>query len=93
METKRKIEIFSAGCPLCTDTIDMVKDNSCSSCDVEVVDMMKPEGASQAKKYGVKTVPAVVIDGHLADCCGKNGPDIAILKKAGLGKPLENAIT
>jgi len=93
MKTKRKIEIFSAGCPLCTNTIDMVKDNSCSSCEVEVIDMMKLEGANQAKKYGVQTVPAVAFDGKLADCCGENGPDIAILKKAGLGKPLENAIT
>jgi glutaredoxin len=86
METKRKIEIFSAGCKLCTDAINKVKDNSCSSCNVEVLDMMKPEVANRAKKLGVKTVPAVAIDGKLADCCVGSGPNISTLKKAGLGK-------
>ncbi len=87
METKRKIEIFSAGCKLCTDLINTVKDNSCPSCGVDVLNMMEPEVANRAKKLGVKTVPAVVIDGKLADCCKGFGPNISILKKAGLGKP------
>lgn len=86
MNAKCKIEIFSAGCELCTDVINTVKDNSCSSCDVEVLNMIKPEVANRAKKLGVKTVPAVVIDGKLADCCSGRGPNISILK-AGLGKP------
>lgn len=86
MNTKRKIEIFSAGCQLCTDAINTVKDNSCSSCDVEVLDMMRPEVADRAKKMGVKTVPAVTIDGKLAECCTGSGPNISTLKKAGLGK-------
>ena len=87
MNVKRKIEIFSAGCELCKDTINTVKDNSCPSCDVEVLDMMKPEVANRAKKLGVETVPAIAIDGKLAECCAGSGPDISTLKKAGLGKP------
>jgi glutaredoxin 3 len=86
MNTKRKIEIFSAGCQLCTDAIKKIKDNSCSSYDVEVLDMMRPEVADRAKKLGVKTVPSVTINGKLAECCTGSGPNISTLKKAGLGK-------
>jgi Ni,Fe-hydrogenase III small subunit len=50
MNTNRKIQIFSAGCELCTDAINTIKDNSCSSCDIEVLDMMKPGVADRAKK-------------------------------------------
>ena len=50
MKAKRKIEIFSAGCELCTDAIDMVKQNACPSCNVDVLDIMNPEVANQAKK-------------------------------------------
>ena len=85
MNAKRKIEIFSAGCELCEDVVKKVQDNSCSSCDVEVLDMMKPAVVNRAKKLGVKTVPAVAIDDKLAECCTSSGPNISILKKAGLG--------
>ena len=44
--------------------------------------------ADRAKKLGVRSVPAVVIDGNLADCCAGRGPDEATLKAAGLGQPL-----
>ena len=86
MKTKRKIEIFSAGCTLCTDTIDMIELNSCSSCDVKVLDMRKSEVINRAKKLGIKRVPTVLIDGKLAECCKGDGPDISTLKSMGLGK-------
>ena len=44
--------------------------------------------ADRAKQLGVHSVPAVVIDGKLADCCAGRGPDEATLKAAGLGQPL-----
>jgi hypothetical protein len=50
--------------------------------------MKTPEVAEKAKGLGIRTVPAVVIDGKLADCCTGRGPDDATLKAAGLGKPL-----
>ena len=88
MNAKRSIEVFSAGCPVCSETIDMVKNNACPSCEVTVLDMNDPAVASRAKSLGVKSVPAVVIDGKLADCCAGRGPDEATLKAAGLGQPL-----
>ncbi len=39
MADKRRIEIFSAGCPACEETIQMVNALACPSCDVQVLDM------------------------------------------------------
>ena len=88
MKTKRKIEIFSAGCPVCQEAIAAIKDNACTSCDVTILDMNDGAVSIRAKGLGIKSVPAVVIDGKLADCCSGRGPDIAVLKAAGLGVPL-----
>ena len=86
--TTRKIEIFSAGCPLCKDTENLVKGLSCPSCDITIMDMHDINGATRARELGVKSVPAVAINGKLADCCAGRGPDEATLKAAGLGQPL-----
>ncbi len=88
MNNKRKIEIFSAGCPVCEEAVQMVNQIACSSCDVEVLDMRRDETAARARQYGVRSVPAVVIDGKLADCCAGRGVDEATLKAAGVGVPL-----
>ena len=88
MSKKRKIEIFSAGCPVCQEAIAAIKDNACASCAVSILDMNDPAVSSRAKNLGVKSVPTVVIDGKLADCCSDRGPDIEALKAAGLGVPI-----
>ncbi len=88
MTAKRNIEIFSAGCPVCRETIAMVQGNACPSCEVNVLDMNDPDVAARAKSLGIRSVPAVVVDGKLADCCAGRGPDAATLKAAGLGQPL-----
>jgi len=88
MTTKRTIEVFSAGCPACDDVITMVQDIACPSCDVSVLDMNDPNVASRAKGLDIKSVPAVVIDGKLADCCSGRGPDEATLRAAGLGQSI-----
>ena len=88
MTDKRKIEVFSAGCPVCEDTINLVNKTACPSCEVNILDMKKPETAERAKSLGIRSVPAVVINGKLADCCSGRGPDEATLKAAGLGNPL-----
>ncbi len=88
MTTTRTIEIFSAGCPACEETIQLVNRVACPSCDVSVLDMRDAEVAARAKKLGIRSVPAVLIDGVLADCCAGRGPDEATLRAAGLGQPL-----
>ena len=88
MSTKRKVEVFSAGCPVCKDAVEMVKRNTCPSCKITVLDMNDSAVANRAKSLGIRSVPAVVIDGKLAGCCSGRGPDEATLKAAGLGQPL-----
>jgi glutaredoxin 3 len=88
MNGTRTIEIFSAGCPACEDTIELVNRLACPSCDVTVLDMKQPHVASRAKHLGIRSVPAVVINGELADCCTGRGPDEHTLRAAGLGQPL-----
>jgi glutaredoxin len=88
MANKRTIEIFSAGCHVCQDTVDLVNRITCPSCEVSVLDMKDPNVAKRAKNLGIRSVPAVVIDGKIADCCAGRGPDEATLRVAGVGQPL-----
>lgn len=92
MKVKRRIEVFTAGCSVCEETVKQVKAAACTECEVLIYDLSAggetDEGREQARRYGIKSVPAVAIDGKLADCCSSRGVDIEILKKAGLGQPL-----
>ncbi len=88
MTTTRTIEVFTAGCPVCEETVSQVQQAACPSCHVEVLDTNQADAAGKAKSYGIRSVPAVVIDGKLADCCAGRGPDEATLRAAGLGQPL-----
>lgn len=86
MNAKRKIEIFSAGCPACRDTIELVRRIACPSCDVQVLDMNDAAVASRAKALGVRSVPAVAVNGNLASCCQGRGPSEEELRQAGIGQ-------
>ncbi len=88
MSSKRRIEIFSAGCPACVDAIEVINRVAYPACAVEVLDMHQPAVAARAKEQGVRSVPAVVVDGKLADCCAGRGIDEAALRAAGVGVPL-----
>ena len=81
MAAKKKVEIFSAGCSACKETIEIVK-RVASSHEVVIHDMNKSDIASKAKEYGVRSVPAVVIDGKLASCCAGRGPEEHVLRAA-----------
>ena len=81
MANKKKIEVFSAGCSVCKETIETVR-RLAGSHEVVIHDMNKSDIASKAKHYGVRSVPAVVIDGKLASCCTGRGPDEGILRAA-----------
>ena len=92
MATKRRIEVFTGGCPVCEDTVREIKAAACPSCEVIVYDLNAGcetnECRDKAKSYGIKRVPAVVIDGRLADCCADRGVELDTLKAMGLGQPL-----
>lgn len=87
MAATRKIEVFSAGCAVCEDTIALINRLVCPSCEVEILDMRNAAVAKMAKDHGVRSVPAVVVDGRLADCCAGRGPNEASLRAAGIGTP------
>ena len=88
MSNKRKIEVFSAGCPACEETVNLVNRIACPSCEVIVLDMNDPNVASRANSLGIRSVPAVLINGKLADCCAGRGPDETTLRASGLGQPV-----
>lgn len=89
--SQRKIEIFSAGCCACNAAVALVNGMVCSSCSVEVLDMHDADVAKRATELGIKSVPAVVVDGKLADCCSGRGVDEATLRAAGVGQPIASA--
>ncbi len=63
---KRKIEVFSAGCPLCNETFALVKE-TVNSCGCEVIERRceGTECCDEAKSYGVRAMPTVVVDGQI----------------------------
>lgn len=85
---KRQVEVFTAGCPMCDPTVQLVREMACPECEV-IVDDLHASGVEKARQYGVATVPAVVVDGELAQCCRHDGPRREDLEAAGIGRPLE----
>lgn len=86
MSATRKVDVFSAGCAACEETVRLVNSLACPSCEVRILDMNDPAVAERAASLGVRSVPAVAIDGALAECCAGRGPDKAALQAAGLGQ-------
>jgi len=84
---RRTIEVFTAGCAICSETVELVNRIACDSCDVNVLDVNDPGAAERAKALGVTRVPAVVVDGQLAQCCANGGPTEQDLRAAGVGNP------
>ncbi len=85
MSSTRKVEVFSAGCALCEEVIDVVRREVGSTSQVIVNKMTDARVLARAQKFGIRSVPAVVIDGKLASCCTGRGVDLEVLKNE-LGK-------
>ncbi len=81
----RTIEVFTAGCPCCDDALDLVQGIACPSCRVEARDMRDPQVQERARELGIRSVPAVAVNGVLADCCAGRGPNEEALRAAGVG--------
>ena len=88
MANTRTVEIYSAGCSVCQETIDLVNKIACPSCKVSVLNMNDIAVSQRAKGLGIHRVPAVVIDGKLADCCLVSAPDEQSLRAAGIGSAI-----
>lgn len=86
MATQRKVEVFSAGCPACQAAIELVNRLACPSCEIAVLDMNDIDVAKRARDLGIRSVPAVAINGRLASCCSGTGVEEQALRTAGLGQ-------
>ena len=84
---QRKVEIIRAGCSVCEETVALVRRIACSSCEVEVLDIREASVAARARKLGIRSIPAIVIDGKLADCCAEAGVTETSLRREGIGLP------
>ncbi len=87
MSTARKVEVFTAGCPVCDDTVQLVQRLACDACEVDVLNLNDEAVARRAADLGIRSVPAVVVDGTLAGCCTGGGVTEEALRAEGVGQP------
>ena len=87
--SKKQIEIFTAGCPVCEPVVALVKETACENCEITIHNLAKQCESkicvSKMEKYGVKRLPAVVVDGNLLACCKNIEITKADLLSAGIG--------
>jgi hypothetical protein len=84
---RRRVEIFSAGCRTCTSTIEQLRQVIDPRHEIVVHDLHANDvAAERAEAFGIRTVPAVVVDGSLLACCKNKGPTLQELYAAGLAK-------
>ena len=88
--TKRKIEVFTSGCPVCQPTVDLVKKVACSNCEVIVYDLNKGCSTNQCREKAqqliITRLPAVAVDGKLLECCKSGSISEEALGAAGVGR-------
>ncbi|MGH7230834.1 MAG: thioredoxin family protein [Nitrospiraceae bacterium] len=87
---KRRVEVFTAGCSICHETVNLVQSVACPSCNVRIYDLR--EGCStnecreRAREYGITAVPAIAVNGVLLDCCRRAPITASVLREAGIGQ-------
>jgi hypothetical protein len=88
---QRRIEVFTAGCLICDETVGLVKSPACPSCEVQVYDLREGcamnECWEKARRYGGTAVPAVAVDGALLNCCRREPIAADHLRAVGIGQP------
>jgi glutaredoxin len=60
-----RIEVFTAGCPLCQEAVSIVEVGKCGGCSLEVYDVADPRVQEKVRRYGVRAVPTIIIDGKI----------------------------
>lgn len=89
MPAKRRVEVFTAGCPVCDNALKLVKEIACESCEVIVYNLNEPcesrECLEKVRSYGIGRIPAVVVDGRFAECCIVGSVTAEGMRAAGIG--------
>ncbi len=87
----RQVEVFTAGCPLCDEAVQSVNELACECCEVTIYNLSEQKeqtGLEKAKQYSITSVPTVVVNGKVVECCGRPSVSKDALKAAGIGQPL-----
>lgn len=83
----RTVEIFSAGCGMCTDVIHLANRFACYDCVITVHDTHDSSLLERAKHLGAKSLPALVVDGVYIPPHPTDGYTEAIFGSAGMAMP------
>lgn len=66
---KRKIEVFTSGCPNCEPVVGVVKSLADDSCEIIVYNLSEPCDTKvcleKVKEYKITSLPAVAVNGQL----------------------------
>jgi len=89
MKKMKKIEIFTAGCPVCEPVVGWVKEMASSDDQITIHNLATQCETKicvkKAEEYGVERLPAIVVDGQLLGCCKNVGITKDDLLNAGIG--------
>jgi 4-hydroxy-3-methylbut-2-enyl diphosphate reductase IspH len=87
--SKRQIEIFTAGCPVCEPVVQLVKDTAGNDCEIILHNLSEQCESkiclSKMNEYGVKRLPAIAVNGKLLSCCTNIEITSDDLANAGIG--------
>lgn len=86
----RRVEVFTAGCSLCDETVRMVQSLACPNCAVQIYDLREGCATNECRekvmRYGITAIPAVAINGVVLDCCRRPPITVDRLRAAGIGQ-------
>lgn len=62
-----RIEVFTGDCPLCREVLTAVEVGKCATCILVERNLAQdfPSNEEAVRRYGVRSVPTVVIDGRI----------------------------
>ncbi len=60
----QQIEVFSTGCPVCKEVIQLIQGLCSGFCQVTTVSVSDEGVADRARRLGLRSFPAVVVDGE-----------------------------
>ncbi len=86
----RRVEVFTAGCPVCDDTVRLVQSLASPSCEVTIYDLREGCATNECRKkashYGITAVPAIAVNGVLLESCRRASITADHLREAGIGR-------
>jgi predicted thioredoxin/glutaredoxin len=77
---RHTIEVFSAGCSACNEGLRVVREIA-GAHEVKVQDMRDKSVEARARRLGIHRVPAVVVDGKVAQCCNQEPVDPDVIRE------------